>query len=108
MKGRSKTSASIAEKYRLPVFTHISETQEEVDGCMKRRNGMSPVEFMDNRGFFKYGGGGYHCIYLTEADQQLFQERGLYAVSCPGSNMKLERRNRSPCPSTGKKESSLP
>jgi 5-methylthioadenosine/S-adenosylhomocysteine deaminase len=88
--GTLQDVAAIAEKYRLPVFTHISETQEEVDGCMKRRKGMSPVEFMDGRGFFKYGGGGYHCIYLTEKDQELFAQKNLYIVSCPGSNMKLK------------------
>jgi 5-methylthioadenosine/S-adenosylhomocysteine deaminase len=88
--GTLQDVSSIAEKYRLPVFTHISETQEEVDGCIKRRNGMSPVEFMDSRGFFKYGGGGYHCIYLTEKDQVLFAQKNLYIVSCPGSNMKLK------------------
>jgi 5-methylthioadenosine/S-adenosylhomocysteine deaminase len=89
MKARLKDVKDIADKYRLPVFTHISETQAEVDGCFKRR-GMSPVEFMDKRGFFEYGGGGYHCIYLTDHDQEIFINKNLYAVSCPGSNMKLK------------------
>ena len=87
--GTLKDVKDIADKYRLPVFTHISETQAEVDGCFKR-HGISPVEFMDQRGFFQYGGGGYHCIYLTDHDQEIFINKNLYAVSCPGSNMKLK------------------
>ena len=43
----------------------------------------------DSRGMFEYGGGGYHCVYLTEEDMELFARKGLHVVTNPGSNTKL-------------------
>ena len=34
-------------------------------------------------------GGGYHCVWLSEHDKQIFKDRGLSVVSCPASNAKL-------------------
>ena len=80
--------AALAHKYQAPVFTHLSETQADVEGC-KERYGMSPVKFLDSLGMFDYGGGGYHCVYLDEEDMDIFQNRGLSVVTNPGSNTKL-------------------
>ncbi len=80
--------AALAHKYQAPVFTHLAETQAEVDGC-KERYGMSPVKLLDSLGMFDYGGGGYHCVYLDEEDMEIFQKRGLSVVTNPGSNAKL-------------------
>lgn len=80
--------AALAHKYQAPVFTHLAETQAEVDGC-KERYGMSPVKLLDSLGMFDYGGGGYHCVYLDEEDMEVFQKRGLSVVTNPGSNTKL-------------------
>ena len=38
---------------------------------------------------YRYGGGGYHCIYLEEKDFEIFKKRGLTAVTNPASNLKL-------------------
>lgn len=80
--------AALAHKYQAPVFTHLAETQAEVDGC-KERYGMSPVKLLDSLGMFDHGGGGYHCVYLDEEDMEIFQKRGLSVVTNPGSNAKL-------------------
>ena len=50
---------------------------------------MSPTEYFDSLGLFDYGGGGYHCVWLSERDMEIFAERGLTAVTCPASNAKL-------------------
>ncbi len=83
-----KSVAALAHKYQAPVFTHLAETQAEVEGC-KERYGMSPVKLLDSLGMFAYGGGGYHCIYLDEEDMEIFQKRGLSVVTNPASNAKL-------------------
>lgn len=83
-----KGVAALAEKYQAPVFTHNSETKREVEECMGR-HGMTPTAYLDSLGLFAYGGGGYHCIYLTDEDIRIFRERGLTAVTNPGSNTKL-------------------
>ena len=80
--------AALAEKYHAPVYTHNSETRREVEECIGR-HGMTPTAYLDSLGLFLYGGGGYHYVYMTGEDIRIFQERGLSAVTNPGSNMKL-------------------
>ena len=69
-------------------FTHVSETKKEVEECFAKRN-ISPVQFMDSLGLFDYGGGCYHCCYLTDEDIEIFKKHNLSVVTCPGSNSKL-------------------
>lgn len=80
--------ASLAEKLHAPVYMHNSETKAEVEGC-RQRYGVSPTQLMEQMGIFRYGGGGYHCIYLDEEDIDIFKRRGLYVVTNPASNLKL-------------------
>ena len=80
--------AALAHKYQAPVFTHLSETRAEVEGCIER-HGMSPVKLFDSLGIFDYGGGGYHCVYLDEEDMEIFCKKNLSVVTNPGSNTKL-------------------
>lgn len=85
---RMEYLVGLAEKYRAPCFTHLCETKSEVDGCVERY-GLTPPQLLDRIGFFRYGGGGFHCNYMSEEDIALFAEKGLWAVTNPGSNCKL-------------------
>lgn len=85
---RMEYIVSLAEKYKAPCFTHLCETKSETEGCHERY-GISPVKLLDDLGFFRYGGGACHCCYFTEEDMDLFASKGLYAVTCPSSNLKL-------------------
>lgn len=85
---RMEYLSSLAGKYGSPCFVHLSETKAEVEGCIER-HGMTPPQYLDSIGFFDYGGGGYHCVWFNDEDIALFAEKGLYAVTCPASNMKL-------------------
>ena len=80
--------AALAKKYQMPVYAHISETAKEVAEC-KELYGMTPVAFFDSLGMFEYGGGGYHMVHLEESDYAILRERGIYAITNPGSNCKL-------------------
>ena len=80
--------SALAHKYQAPVYTHLSETKSEVDGC-KGRYGISPVKLFDSLGIFDYGGGGYHCVWMDEEDMEIFRKRDLNVVTNPGSNTKL-------------------
>lgn len=80
--------SALAHKYKAPMFTHLSETEREVNEC-KERYGMTPPVFLDSLGIFDYGGGGYHCCHMSDEDFEIFKKRGLTAVSNPGSNVKL-------------------
>lgn len=83
-----KELSALANRRKLPVFVHNSETKAEVEGC-KERYGMTPTETLESIGMYNYGGGGYHCVYMSEEDIRIFQKRGLYAVTNPASNLKL-------------------
>lgn len=80
--------AELAHRYQAPVYTHLAETKAEVDGCLERY-GMTPAVFLDKLGMFDFGGGGYHCVHMTESDMEVFERRGLTVVTNPGSNTKL-------------------
>ena len=38
---------------------------------------------------FNYGGGGYHCVHMTDSDINVFEKRGMSIVLNPASNLKL-------------------
>lgn len=78
----------LAHKYSAPVYMHLAETKAEVQGC-KERHGVTPAVFFETLGLFDFGGGGYHCVHMTEDDIAVFQRRRLYAVTNPASNAKL-------------------
>ncbi len=80
--------AGLAHKYKSPVYMHNSETAKETKECIERY-GKTPTQLTDEMGMYEYGGGGFHCIYCDEEDIRIFRERGLSAVTCPASNLKL-------------------
>ncbi len=80
--------SEMAHKYHAPVYTHNSETEREVAGCVERY-GMTPTVFLDSLGMFEYGGGGYHCVHMSDRDIEVFKKRGMSVVTNPGSNTKL-------------------
>lgn len=80
--------SDLAHKYKQPMYTHNSETRNEFDECVGRY-GVSPTVFLDSLGLFDFGGGGYHCVYLTDEDIEIFKKHDMSVVSNPGSNTKL-------------------
>lgn len=78
----------LAKKYKAPVYTHNSETLSETKECIGR-HGLTPTELFERAGLFEYGGGGFHCVYMSDNDLEIFRRRGVWAVTNPGSNSKL-------------------
>ena len=85
---RMEYMASLAEKYQAPCYMHCAETKREVEGCIERY-GLTPPQLLDRVGLFRYGGGGFHCTWMSEEDVSLFARKGLWAVTNPASNLKL-------------------
>ena len=77
-----------SHELKTPVWSHNSETRSEVEGCVER-HGLTPTRLFDELGLFEYGGGGYHCVWMTDEDIDIFRRRGLTAVLNACSNGKL-------------------
>lgn len=86
--GLLRDLAELAGQYRAPVYTHLSETAAEVAGC-EERYGSSPVKTLAEMGLWEYGGGGFHCVHVSEEDMDIIKEKGIYVVTNPASNAKL-------------------
>lgn len=83
-----KEIAKVAHKLKAPVYTHNSETAAEVSGCVERY-GVTPTVFLDYLDMFAYGGGGFHCVHVSDADLDIFKEHNMWVVTNPASNLKL-------------------
>ncbi len=83
-----KLCKEIIEKYHLPFFSHNSETYQEVMDSFSRHN-MSPTQYFDSLGLYKYGGGLFHGIYISDEDIEIIKKDNLSVISCPASNAKL-------------------
>ena len=78
----------LVHKYKAPFYSHLSETKKEVEECYERR-GVSPIKYFADLGLFDYGGGGFHCVHLSDDDVEIFAKKKLTVVTNPGSNTKL-------------------
>lgn len=87
-KDKIQQVAALSHKYKAPVYTHLSETEYEVNTC-KEKTGLSPVEYLCDLGVYDYGGGAFHCVHMSEHDLDLFKEKHLNIVTNPASNLKL-------------------
>jgi len=83
-----KFISEAAHKFKTPVWSHNSETKAETDECIAR-HGLTPTKLFDSLGLFDYGGGGFHCVWLTDEDMDIFVKHGCYAVLNACSNAKL-------------------
>lgn len=80
--------ASLADKHRAPVFMHSSETKSEVDDCIKKYE-KTPTELFEELGLFNYGGGGFHSVWMSDNDLEIYKKHNVWAIVNPGSNSKL-------------------
>lgn len=83
-----KELSKLAEYHKTGVFMHSSETQNEVNECLSR-HGKTPTELFSDLGLYRYGGGAFHGVYLSDHDLDLIHAAGVTLVTCPCSNLKL-------------------
>lgn len=78
----------VSHEWKAPVYAHMNETIREVEEC-KRIHGAEPIAYLDSLGLFDYGGGGFHCVHVTDREVEILKSRGMYVVTNPASNLKL-------------------
>lgn len=83
----SEASAFAAEN-GMSIHLHLSETRAEQEECL-RRHGVTPAVWFDHLGTFDVPVTAAHCVWLEEGDMRLLAARGVTAVNCPSSNLKL-------------------
>jgi len=80
--------SELVQQLKQPFYTHLNETRAEVEHCIAH-SGMRTIEYLDSLGLFNYGGGGYHCVHVSEREMEIMQARKMSVITCPGSNTKL-------------------
>jgi len=78
----------LARKHRVMIHTHLSETRQEVEDCI-RINGTTPVEYLESLGLLGPDVGAAHCIWLSPRDIRILGERKVNVFHNPISNLKL-------------------
>ncbi len=79
---------ALAERHGVPLITHLSENQNEVDEVL-RNYGHRPVAHLENLGLLNSGLIADHCVALDDRDMELLSSRDVQVVHNPESNMKL-------------------
>lgn len=80
--------ANLSQEYKTPVYMHSSETKKEVTECIQRY-GKTPTQLFNDIGLFEYGGGSFHCVYMSDTGFKIFKDKDLWVVTNPASNLKL-------------------
>ena len=83
-----RKSRLIAQKNNIRLFSHVSETHDEVLKS-KRDTGLTPVERLCQWGLLDSNFMVVHAVHVDDRDCDLIAESGSGVVHCPRSNMKL-------------------
>ena len=78
----------LATKHDAVCHIHVSETRKEVADC-KAKTGLYPFEYLDSIDFLREGTICAHSSWVKKSEYAMMAERGVKAVHCPSSNMKL-------------------
>lgn len=81
--------AALAEEYDVPLHTHLSETQWEVETIKERYAAETPAEHLKQIGVLSPRLSVAHGVYLTPSDIELLHEHDVAVVYNPSSNMKM-------------------
>jgi 5-methylthioadenosine/S-adenosylhomocysteine deaminase len=78
----------LAGQFGRKFFIHLAETAAEVRECVRRR-GVTPLRLLERLGLLSESCVLVHAVHLEKGETRLAAERGVAAVHCPESNMKL-------------------
>jgi 5-methylthioadenosine/S-adenosylhomocysteine deaminase len=101
--------ASLSARDGALVHTHASESQAEVEVVRRLSGGLSNLEYLAATGLATPHLCAAHCVWVTDAEQEMMADRDVKVMHCPGSNLKLgsglapivEMRERGICVSLG-------
>jgi 5-methylthioadenosine/S-adenosylhomocysteine deaminase len=71
------------------IHTHASENHDEIELVRRLSGGFSNLEYLADTGLATRHLCAAHCVWVTDAEQELLAERDVKVLHCPGSNLKL-------------------
>lgn len=83
-----KACSEMAQKYDVPLHTHISETAGEVEE-IREEYGMPVVPFVRKRGLLDAKVIAAHCVHIDEGEMRTLKHAGAGIAHNPSSNLKL-------------------
>jgi 8-oxoguanine deaminase len=83
-----RASAAFARERGLMLHTHVAETLDEEDFCL-RKFGVRPTELMRQLDWMGPDVWWAHCVTLDQNEVALMAETGTGVAHCPSSNMRL-------------------
>jgi 5-methylthioadenosine/S-adenosylhomocysteine deaminase len=83
-----QATRKLADKYKVPVVIHLSETKRENDDSVKAR-GMTPTQLLNKLGVLDGPVIAAHGVWLDDGDLKILKDHGTGIAHCPSSNMKL-------------------
>jgi 5-methylthioadenosine/S-adenosylhomocysteine deaminase len=86
--GSLRWIAELSAVRQVPVHIHLSETEQEVQGCIAA-HGERPAFYLDRLGLLHERTLLAHGVWLDPEELALVAERGATVVSNPVANMKL-------------------
>lgn len=83
-----RDTADLARKYGARLHTHLAETADEDDFCVKAL-GRRPLRVMEDCGFTGRDVWYAHGIHFNDEELDLLARTGTGVAHCPSSNMRL-------------------
>ncbi len=83
-----RESVKIAEEYDVLLHTHLAETLDEEEFCLKKF-GKRPVDYMEELGWLNPRVWFAHLVHLSDEDIEKLAKNDVGMAHCPASNMRL-------------------
>lgn len=83
-----KASAALAERHQVQLHTHLAETHDETEFCLKMF-GMRPVDYLESVDWLSDRVWLAHGIHFSEEEIARLGRAGVGIAHCPSSNMLL-------------------
>jgi 5-methylthioadenosine/S-adenosylhomocysteine deaminase len=81
--------ADLSAREGAIVHTHSSENRDEIEIVRQLSGGRGNLEYLADAGLATPHLCAAHCVWVTDDEIALMAERGVKALHCPGSNLKL-------------------
>lgn len=84
-----KLTAEMAAKWGVRTHTHLAETIDEEEYCLKLFK-MRPLEYMESVGWLEGGRSWFaHCVHMNDSEAEKMGKTGTGVAHCPSSNLRL-------------------